>query len=302
MGILSGKDIFSSKYITAEISDAGNHLYYVPIKYVIGDYFLAVLEGQLYAFRLEGNRELIYRHTAVKSFRVLQYTTAHYLPISAKDMVELETILSKNGLPRLNMTLFGIMKYLGKREKQEFTPHVLSQLIETIGQNQTKYAQEAHNIKNYLQHLAVDQIVTPVKHITEFIEDDLLATDPKFLGTVLTQFKLSETEHKKITNTPITGKTPWMKFIAIIAIIGLGGFLAYYAWSSGAFDNMINGIVPHIGPTGAPGAGGNSDTTLMAKYPTPQALATGIKNHEISCADLSANLKSMVNTVHPKPC
>ena len=123
MGIIKHKDIFSSKWITAEITDASNRIYYVPIKRTIGDYFLADIENHVYCFKIEGARIKVYQHTLVKSFRVLQYDLNHYMPVSAKDNKMLEEVLKKNALPKMNMMLFNILKLLGKREKASFTTH-----------------------------------------------------------------------------------------------------------------------------------------------------------------------------------
>ena len=73
MGVLHGRDIYSSKWITAEISDASNRVHYVPIKHTLGDYFLADILGDVYAFKIDGSRILQYRETLVKT--CLLYTS-----------------------------------------------------------------------------------------------------------------------------------------------------------------------------------------------------------------------------------
>src|SRR3990167_1622422 len=196
------KIIYSSKWITAEISDGSSRLHFVPIKHTIGDYFVAQINKQLYAFRIDGSRIKTYRQTLVKSFRVLQYDTTHYLPISSETK-ELELVLQKNSLPKTNDLLFKIFKLLGRREKSEFIPHQLKDLVKELEANEAKYPEQVKNIKIYIESLGVDQIVTPVRRIADFIEDDLIATSPSFLGEGLTHYQRLDFEHKKVTNSPI---------------------------------------------------------------------------------------------------
>ena len=177
MAVLSGKNIFSSKWITAIIIRPDNRAFFVPIKHTIGDYFLADIEGQVYCFRTEGARIIVYQHTLVRSFRFFIYHTEHYLPISGGDNKDLENVLKTNALPKMNMMLFTILKMLGKREKQTFEPHDLNALVNVVSDKEEEYKERVMNIRNYLSHLNVDQIITPVRKMTEFIEGDLLATD-----------------------------------------------------------------------------------------------------------------------------
>ncbi len=41
MGVFNGRDVYSPKTLTAEITDGGMNKHFVPIKNVIGDYFIA---------------------------------------------------------------------------------------------------------------------------------------------------------------------------------------------------------------------------------------------------------------------
>src|SRR3990172_12073193 len=124
MAVLHGRDLFSSKYITAEIKDASKRLWYVPIKYTIGEYFLANLGDQTYCFKID-NEICQYREKFTKSFRVIQYDIKHYRPMKP-EIKELELMLKENNLPRMNGLLSDIIRVLGRREKlYEFTPHLL---------------------------------------------------------------------------------------------------------------------------------------------------------------------------------
>jgi len=64
MGVLTGKDIYSSKWITADITDSAHKVHFVPIKYVLGDYFLADINNRIYLFRIDGARIFTWEKTA----------------------------------------------------------------------------------------------------------------------------------------------------------------------------------------------------------------------------------------------
>ena len=290
MGIIKHKDIFSSKWITAEITDASNRIYYVPIKRTIGDYFLADIENHVYCFKIVGARIKVYQHTLVKSFRILQYDLNHYMPVSASDNKMLEEILKKNALPKMNMMLFNILKILGKREKEEFTPHNLQQLVNEVGKHEKDYKERVESIKNYLSHLKVTEIITPVRPITEFIEGDLLTTDSKFMGSIVTQHARTDIEHKKVTNTPEAGKTAWLKMILIIAIIVIIALAVYLAYDSGIFNNLIPSFdIPSFTPPPQQG--------LMMQYETPEAAKAAIDRGELDYDSLTNDEKAMIDTV-----
>lgn len=285
MGVLGGKGIFSSKWITAEITNSANRIFYVPIKRTIGDYFLADIEGQIYCFKIDGSRIKVYQHTLVRSFRILQYDTNHYLPVSAGDNKDLEDIIRINALPKMNMMLFNILKLLGKREKNSFKAHDLEELVSEVSQHETEYKERVQNIKNYLSHLSVDQIVTPVRKITEFIEGDLLASDAQFFGSIVTQHARVDVEHKKVTNTPEKGKTSWLKIALILCILALIIFAAYYLITSGSLTNLV------------PTFGGPTAPNLMSQYGTPEALKAAVDRGEVNYNTLPPDIKSMVDNV-----
>lgn len=293
MGIIKHKDIFSSKWITAEITDASNRIYYVPIKRTIGDYFLADIENHVYCFKIEGSRIKVYQHTLVKSFRVLQYDLSHYMPVSASDNKLLEIILRKNALPKMNMMLFNILKLLGKREKEEFTPHVLKDLVNEVSQHEKDYKERVESIKNYLEHLNITEIITPVRKITEFIEGDLLATDSKFMGSIVTQHARTDLEHKKVTNTPEVGKTAWIKFILIIAMVAIIALVIYLVYDSG----VLNNILPSFPTFNVPSFSPPAQQSLMDRYPTPEAAKAAMDRGDFSYDSLSSDEKAMIDTV-----
>ena len=299
MGVLSGKDLYSSKWITANITDSSDRLWVVPIKHTLGDYFLADIDGKVYCFKIHPGRIKTYYHTLVKSFRILQYDTNHYMPISSADCAELGRALKVNSLPKMNRMLFNIMKLLGQREKEEFTPHVLQDLVEEVGEHEEQYKEQVLNIKNYLSHLRVDQILTPVRRITDFIQEDLLATDAGFMGDVVSHYQRTDLEHKKVTNTPITGKVAWMKWMLIIGFIVIIALIFYIAYDNGWFDPILNAGKSLEGfqgiNFGAPP--GSTDAEFAAKYPTPEAAKAALDRGELHESQIPPAMRELVKNV-----
>ena len=85
MGILSGKDLYNGKYITAEIVDSSKQLHHVAIRRTIGDYFLVDINGQIYCFKMDASRIMTHRGQSTRSFGVIWYTKKiiiQYLPVT----------------------------------------------------------------------------------------------------------------------------------------------------------------------------------------------------------------------------
>ena len=294
------KSIFSSKWITAQISDGSSRLHFVPIKHTIGDYFVAMINKQLYAFKIVGSEIKTYRQTLIKSFRVLQYDTTHYRPISPTSEA-LKLALEKNSLPKVNMLLFNLLKLLGRREKSEFTNHKLAELIKEISEKEKDYGEQIKNITNYLENLKIEEIVTPVRKITDYLEGDLLATDPQFLGTTISSYQRTDVEHKKVTNYPVGAKSAWIKWIAIFALVGMIAAIIYIAYDQGVFDSLtgmfgsfqLQGGGPSFLQPNQPSASEN----IMSKYPTPEALKAAIDRGEVDYNSLPPDIKKLVDGV-----
>lgn len=296
MGVLHGRDLLSPKWITAIISDASHRVHFVPIKHVIGDYFITDIDGDVYAFKIDGRRILQYRESMVKTFRILQYDITHHLPLNS-DSKELEIILELNKLPKVDGMLANIFKILGSKERDNFVSHKLSELIDKIQgyekvQAQTelneRYSKEAMNMINYLDHLDVREIVTPLKKVSEFIQEDLIATDPKFMGTVVSSYQRTDMEHKKVTNTPIATKQAWIKFVAIFMAIGMVGAIGYIVYDGGHLDSMMGGM-------SMPSLGQISDDVIMKQYPDAESLRVAVDSGEVDYDKLSSVAQAIVD-------
>lgn len=307
MGVLSGRDILTSKYITAEITDSEDRIHYVAIKHTIGDFFVTELDGKFFAFTLKNARILTHRVTMTKSFRVIQYDTTHYSSIKPETK-ELELLLEKNSLPKMNRTLHNILTLLGKREKKDFKPHSIADLVSEFADKQGEYPDTVRTIKNYLLELDVDTIVTPVRRITDFIQEDLITTSSSFLGEMMPRSQRVDNTHKEITNTPVKGTGGMLKLaviglMAVVIVVGL-----VYANDQGVFDGIFkftdsmstigDGLsgLPAPGQFQTPGAADFSDAAIQAKY-TPEELKVAVNNGEVDYNKLSSNMKDMLDSV-----
>jgi len=309
IGVLSGRDILTSKYITAEITDSEDRIHYVSIKHTIGDFFVADLDGKFFAFTLKNARILTHRVTMTKSFRVIQFDTTHYSSLKPETK-ELELLLQRNSLPKMNGMLHNILRILSKREKHDFKPHSIIDLVAEFGDKQGQYPEEVRNIKNYLLELDVDTIITPVRKVTDFIQEDLVATSPSFLGELLPRIQRLDNEHRKITNSPVKGTGGMLKMavIGLMGIVIVGGL--FYAHDQGVFDGIgeftdsMSTIGDGLGGLPSPtqgfvttGAGDDySDESIQAKY-TPEELKVAVNNGEVDYNKLSSNMKDMLENV-----
>lgn len=308
MAILNGKDLLSSKFITAEISDSSDRLHYVPIKHTIGDYFVADLDGQLFAFTMKNARILTHRRTLTKSFRVVQFDTTHYSSLKPETK-ELEIVLKKNALPTVDRMLYDVMRVLGRREKEKFEKHSIDELIQLFGEKEGEFPEQVKRIKNYLEELDVKEIVTPVRRITDFIQNDLIATSPSYLGALLQQYHRVQGELRLITNRPEKPTTSWLKFAVVALIIGMGAAAAFIAYDNGAFDGITD-FTNNLGTIGegfsglpsptqgfqTPAAADYSDATIQTKYPDCPSITTAINTGQLDYNKLSANMKTLVDT------
>lgn len=297
MGLMSRSELINAKFTTAIVIDRSNRAFFIPIKWILGDYFLATIEKQMYCFHLDGGRIFHTRNLLAKSFKFTIFFTDHYNALSPKDTKAIEELLLTNNLPKINKRLLDIFTLLGKREKNlkpddVFEGHSLQELIDLVAIEQADYPEQAENLKHYLERLDAKTINTPVKAISEFIEDDLQTTDSKFLGDMLNQLKKTDQEQKKMSNTPISGKSPLIKIIVILVAVGAIAGLGIWAYSSGAFD--------HIGlPSQFGGSQPLTTSSIMTQYPTPEALKKAIDSGAVKYNDLPKEAKAMLDNYKP---
>ena len=296
MGVLHGRDLYNPKWINAEIDDSSGRRFVVPIKFTVGDYFLTEFDDQLYCFEIDHTAIKTYRGTGLRSIRFLNYDTTHFRPITEK-VKELELVLKKNDLPRVNNVLANVFKVLSKREKNPFTPHSLLELIKELDSHKDEYGEQVRNIVEYLNELKVEEIITPLKGISNFIEDDLKTTRPNFIGSIVSHYQRLDMEHKKVTNTPIGPKTAWMKVVMLLMLVGIIGFIIYFLWSEGYLDSVSNigGTFEQFELPSFP-SGGPSTPDILNQY-SPEELRAAIDRGEIDYDSLPPEVQDMVDNV-----
>jgi hypothetical protein len=298
--------VFTSKYITAIIKDSSGRGHIRHIKHCIGDYWVTDIDSMTYVFKVDDSRIITYKEAAAKSCRILFYSTKHYLPISPEKMKLIEDTLRMNSLPRMNTTMLGTFKLMSQKEKQNkskpFENHSIPQMVQTILKSDKKFTVEAQNLQQFFENMAIYEIVTPVREITEFIEDDLLATDPKYIGDIYNAIQRTDFQHKKINNTKVDAKKPWIMIIALVAIIAAIGFMGFFLISNGG----LNGILPTFPSTqfnnpstaNAPPPPGQKipDSVVFQKYPTIDQIQKAIQSGEITMNQLSPKVQDMVKS------
>ena len=295
------ESLISDKHTNAFIIDSNNEGYFVKIKFVIGNLFFCEIKNQSYWFKLEGSRQINVKIAIVKNYKFYIFFTEHFLPVSGADMKNLEDVLRKNSLPNVDMQEFAMLKLLGSKEKhdeKEFKKHSLSELIEKIATKQKDYPKQTQELTNFINDLKTDHIVTPVKRLSEFLQEDLLTTNAGFLGNVRNQFKLTDKEQKKMSNTPEKGKVAWLKIMLVVMLVVGVGAVGYIVYSSG----MIQGIsLP--GATVSNSGGPMTDAQIMVKYPHPEDLKCAIAKGNLDYKTLSPTVKAMADkTKMPSYC
>jgi len=64
----------------------------------------------------------------VKKYRIVDYSTKNYKPISDKTNA-IKELLESHNLPRINMKFFNVLKTLGKSEKKGFVKHDIEKML-----------------------------------------------------------------------------------------------------------------------------------------------------------------------------
>lgn len=299
MGVTNGRDLLSSKYRTAIIIDSVNTAHFVPIKSPIGDFFFAEINNELYAFDTKG-AEFKWRQGAAKSFGFQIFFTDHYKPISSH-LKELEIILEKNNLPKMGMPLFNLFSLLKLREKKPFKKFDIDKIIDDLYNNKDNDPERMRqyiDVINYIRDLDIDEICTPIKRITDFLDESLLATDPRFMGAVKTAVQNAFTENREINHRPITAKKGWLKIAAILLLVTVIGLVLYLAYDSGAFE----GIESMISPIGdikfdvTPPAS-IAPNSAAAKYPSPEAAKAAIDRGDVKLTDFPPEMRGLISSV-----
>ena len=332
MGVFGHNDLFSRKYTTAVIRDSQDRGYFIHLKTDLDGYFITKLNNTFYAFSLDNARYITHRNFGIKTFKWVDFDTTHYLPIQFDKLEELKLFLVKNSLPRMNMLQHIMIKTLGRKERKkemesqrttkaslkakraegktdeviakEITIHDVNVLLQELAQRQTEFPEETANLINYIQGLDIDHIVTPCRKISEYIEDDLIATKPSFLGELIPRLSRLQGKHSEITNLPYGTKSAWMMKVMILGFVVVG--IAMIAWMADAgYFNEITKLVPDTSQFKGVGdafSGGGSSSSVVDKCSdqylqdnySPEQLKAALDNGSVTCK-LSPTLQSSVD-------
>ena len=305
-GITNRRDIFSSKYPTAEISDENNNVEFVPIKYTIADeFFIAIMNRQIYLFRLKGNRLLTNKTVLGRPFGIYRYDISHYLPVG-KEVADLAHWLLDNHLPIMDPKTLKIITALGEKENKDFTEHDLNALIKELHEivktaktdPDLKFETNvANDLIAHLNKLPIKKIVTPCRPLKEFLTNDLKTHSPRALGNIITMLITGNEFQKEMSNTPITKKKPVMKLMIILltALMGVGGLAI--AYTEGYLDPVL-GIVTTNPITSITSSVSDYDpSVLTARYSNPLDMLTAIQNGQLDYNLLPDEFKALVNSI-----
>mgnify|MGYP000423833102 CR=1 FL=1 len=304
MGVLSGKDLFSPKWPTAIIIDAVNTAHFIQVKHPVGDYFFAEINSELYAFDTKGDN-FKWRQSMAKTFEFQIFFTDHYKPLTGH-IKELELMTEKNNLPKMSIALYKTLSLLKLREKRKFENFKILKLIEELEKEKEKNPQRYAQYKDvisYLQDLGIDEITTPVRRVSDYLDESFMATDPKYLGSVKTAVQLAFTENREINHKPITSKKGWIKIAAVMLLIMVIGLVGYMAYDNGAFD----GLTDQLGAFDSVGnafkmQGGTPQTasSTVAQYATPEAARAAIDSGQADINDFPEAMRPIINSVEVK--
>ena len=305
------RTIFSSKYTTAVISDSSNKIYLVPIKHTIGDYFVTELNKTTHVFKIVGSQIKHFHGWKKNVFSLIFYDTRHYKPLNPKSD-ELEKVLKENSLPKVNSTLAKVFKALGSQEKKDFEKHTITELIKQLNdlkQNKQKqsaaikrgydYDDKSANVINFLKSLGTEEIVTPLKSISEYIQDDLITTEPAFMGSIISNYQRVDVEHKIISNAASLGKISWVRIALFATLIGAAVMIGVLMYDMGMFSSGSNPLDNFFGISSSGGAGLNlsDDAAVQRAYPTPESLKSAIDSGAVDYNKLSPNIRGMIDSL-----
>lgn len=361
-GLLKGQ-VLTPKFTTVEITDSDDRIHYVPLKHTIGDYFLVEIEGKFFAFTMKNARILTHRSKSGlgKAFQVIQYDTSNFSSLSPTTK-ELELMLHKNSLPKMDRRMHNILQILARREKNDFgmyqvgeemfetekdaqkylnslseeqrkwtyvdsdgdevteklkvthNVHSIDELVKVFEAEKGEFPDQVREIKKYLKGLDVDYIVTPLRRITDFIQRDLIATDPTFLAEGITRYQRMDGQIHDVTNVPVKPKSNIMKYMMFLMPVIIGVLIIFIGMSEGWFDDII-AFTDNLGTIQegfkglpAPGqfqsgtagkvVGGidYSDAAIQSAYPSCEAITEAINSGILDYNKLTESMKGLVDT------
>ena len=293
MGILHGRDLFSPKWITALVSDSGNRLWIVPIKYPIDNWFIAKINRSLYVFEISPRAVKTYYATGVKALKFLFYDTTHCQPLRTEQLDELRRFLTKNNLKRVDEKGMNIFRYLKGKENRDTKEHDLTELIEDL-QKETP-TETTTGLVNFLRTIPDLHIAAPVEPISTFLDEEVLTTKPGFLGNLFSMYETLNEVRRRVTNTPVSGKTSWLKMAMVMGVVAAIIIFAGIGFEEGWFD--ASSLDLGLGGALTGGAAENpADPNYWTSRYSAEDLAIMVENGTLNKNDLPNEIWDIVKT------
>jgi len=298
MGILHGRDLFSPRWITAQITDESNRLWFVPIRHTLGNWFLAKLDNAYFVFEIDSRAIRTYYASGVRTLRFLFYDVSSAQPLRPDQLVKLREFLSENKIKKVDQNMLRVLRGLKKAEKVNTESHDLTLLIEQLQEKKDRENTE-EELLVFLKELDNKQISAPVEPISTFLDNDLKTTKASFLGNLFTQYRSLDNIHRVVTNRPQSGKLSWVKMgVIIMAIMGVATF-AYIAQEEGWLDpgalNLDLGLTPTLG-----GLTQDDPQYWFNQYGDPATLAILVENGTVNKDDLPKEVWDIVREIDVK--
>lgn len=306
MGVLHGRDLFSSKYVTAIVVTPQNTCYFVPIKRTLGQYWVCEIEHRTYVFRIEGSHIITRAASAVRPVRLLIYHTSHIMPLG--DTSALDRFLGDNNLGRFDRLTHVLLRLMGKQQRYDKNgkPRASSipELADWVGGQLKDDAPDSPlldpsmreitmELKEFLDNLAVEHVVGDTRAISEYLDSDLLVTNPGFFGDIIDHLKHVDFEGRIICNTPLTAARDWTKLLAILfGVVGVA-VAAFLAYQSGMFDGLLGGSLSLPGFTAGPQD--DSAAEWMVAWPDAGELRDAVDNGTVSRNSLPDSVKDLID-------
>jgi hypothetical protein len=289
MAVLHGRDLLSSKWPTAIIIDSVGAGHFVPIKNPIGDFFFAIVNRELYLFNTR-DQPFAWRQSMARTFDFYIYFTDNYNPVTSH-IKELERILEKNDLPRYSMMMHKFFSKISKKEKKNFEAVKIIKMVEEL--KKEKFNDPQRQIQNqelieFLEDLSTDEIVTPVRRVTEKLDQTFLAPDPAAFGVIKTALGLLLTQNQEVNHVEIKAKKGWMKIMLLFAVIGMGGMIGWFVYDGGYLDN--------IGSSFSGSFGEITDEKVKAQYPSCPSLKSAVNSGKLKYDTLSKGIQDVYNS------
>ena len=120
-------------------------------------------------------------------------------------------MLTKYSLGKVDGKLALTFRLLAHKEKTTGPPHDLAALAQEIAlevESNPRAKRASEELLKFLAGLQTKQIVESTAKLSEFIDKEIILTDPAFLGHMTAFYQQVETEHKTITNKPWGPNSP----------------------------------------------------------------------------------------------